>query len=280
MQLQGKVAVVTGAASGIGRSLVERFLDEGMRVVLADVEADALTATARELRERHPDVLSIVTDVADPEAVEFLATSAEEAFGAVDLICNNAGVSTFGKCWEQELDDWEWVLGVNLRGVINGVRSFVPRFVAQGGGHVVNVSSMAGVASYPSLAPYAASKHAVVALSESLALDLEAAGSPVGVSVLCPGFVRTRIATSRRNRPSVRAQGGGEDLSGAVSNLLDGGTDPAEVADLVVRAVQENQFWVFTHPGMLRDVEKRMRSILDGRRPTTGLRDHLRKDPA
>jgi NAD(P)-dependent dehydrogenase (short-subunit alcohol dehydrogenase family) len=278
MELRGKVAVVTGAASGIGHAMVRRFLDAGMRVVMADIEEAALETAAEAFPSRRGDVLPVVTDVCDPEAVDSLAVSAEEAFGPVHLLCSNAGVSTFGKSWEQGLDDWRWVLGVNLGGVIHGIRTFVPRFIAQGEGHVVNTSSMAGVAIYPSLGPYTASKHAVVALSEVLALDLRASGSDVGVSVLCPGCVRTRISQSERNRPSTDAGSGGERLAGSVTGLLDGGTDPAEVADLVARAVEANEFWIFSHPEMLPGVELRMTSILNQAQPETAFRDLIRRD--
>ena len=262
-ELEGKVAVVTGAASGIGRGLVEQFLAEGMQVVLADVETDALESTMTEL-DRRESTFAVQTDVSDGGSVSALAEAAFDRFGAVHILCNNAGVSTFGRSWKFRTEDWAWVLGVNLWGVIHGVRAFVPRMIEQGEGHVVNTSSMVGVTTQSGLAPYSASKHAVVAFSEALDLELREVEPGVGVSVLCPGFVRTRIGESERNRPDGRAKSG---IGDTVSGLLNAGISPAEAADLVVKAIRDEQFWIFTHPEMLEAVELRAGTMLRGERP-------------
>lgn len=261
--LNGKVAVVTGGASGIGRGLVERFLAEGMQVVIADVEVEALESTVAELD--HPGhTLAVRTDVSDESSVSALADAAFDRFGAVHVLCNNAGVSTFGRSWKFRTEDWAWVLGVNLWGVIHGVRAFVPRMIEQGEGHVVNTSSMVGVSTQSGLAPYSASKHAVVAYSEALDLELREVEPGVGISVLCPGFVRTRIGESERNRPDGRAASG---IGDTVSGLLDAGISPADAADLVVKAIRDDRFWIFTHPEMLEAVELRAGTMLRGERP-------------
>jgi NAD(P)-dependent dehydrogenase (short-subunit alcohol dehydrogenase family) len=262
-ELEGKVAVVTGGASGIGRGLVERFLAEGMQVVLADVETDALESTMTEL-DRRESTFAVQTDVSDEGSVSALAEAAFDRFGEVHILCNNAGVSTFGRSWKFRTEDWAWVLGVNLWGVIHGVRAFVPRMIEQGEGHVVNTSSMVGVTTQSGLAPYSASKHAVVAFSEALDLELREVEPGVGVSVLCPGFVRTRIGESERNRPDGRAKSG---IGDTVSGLLSAGISPAEAADLVVKAIRDEQFWIFTHPEMLEAVELRAGTMLRGERP-------------
>jgi NAD(P)-dependent dehydrogenase (short-subunit alcohol dehydrogenase family) len=263
LELANKVAVVTGAASGIGLGLVERLLDEGMSVAMADVELGALEAAAEPLLAQGLPVLPVQTDVSDADAVDRLAERTVDAFGAVHVVCNNAGVTTNGRAWELGLEDWRWVIDVNLWGVIHGIRTFVPLLVEQGEGHVVNTSSMAGVGILNNLAPYLASKHAVTAMSEGLAAELAEAGSSVGVSVLCPGAVRTKILSSARNRePGV---GPGQQVPAEVVELIDQGLEPSAVAGMVVDAVQHQRFWIFTHPGMLGLVERRMRGMLDAR---------------
>ncbi|MGH9047768.1 MAG: SDR family NAD(P)-dependent oxidoreductase, partial [Acidimicrobiales bacterium] len=202
--LSGRVAVVTGGASGIGYALAERFAGEGMGVVIADVEEAALKGAGAMLRATGADVLEVETDVRDAGQVESLAERAVAHFGAVHVVCNNAGVAggaAGGALWDIALEDWEWTLGVNLRGVINGVRAFVPRLVAQGEGHVVNTASMAGLIAGGGGA-YGVSKAGVVSLSESLYFGLQQADAGVGVSVLCPGWVNTHLADSERNRPA------------------------------------------------------------------------------
>ena len=273
--LRGRVAVVTGGASGIGRALAERFGSEGMGVVLADVEAAPLRDAAARLRGAGADVLDVVTDVRDPAQVEALADRAAAHFGAVHVVCNNAGVAGgAGPVWEVPLADWEWTLGVNLWGVIHGVRAFVPRLVAQGEGHVVNTASMAGLITGATGGPYAVSKFGVVALSEGLYLNLQMAAPGVGVSVLCPGWVNTRIGESERNRPAdlvverppnPMADKGRRGLR----RVLEAGMDPAAVADRVVSAIREQRFYVLPHDdeSWLAPVRERMTDILEGRNP-------------
>jgi NAD(P)-dependent dehydrogenase (short-subunit alcohol dehydrogenase family) len=200
---QGQVAVVTGAGSGLGRALAKAFAARGLDVVLADVDTERL-ATAVDAAEAHGvSALGVPTDVRLAEQVDALAAATLDRFGRIDVICNNAGVITFaGPTWEVPLTDWEWVLGVNLRGVVHGIRSFVPHLVAQGTGHVVNTASMVGVSISPGMAPYVASKHAVVALSEGLAAELAIAAPGVGVTAVCPGGMATNIGSSERVRPA------------------------------------------------------------------------------
>ena len=199
----GRVAVVTGAASGIGLGLSERFAAEGMHVVMADVEEPALSKAASALAGNGASVLPVLTDVADRAAVDALRDAAVSAFGAVHVVCNNAGVGgPHGPLWECPPGEWDWVLGVNLGGVINGVRAFMPVLLEQDAGHMVNTSSIFGVFA-GTLGPYGVSKHAVAALTETLYFNLKSLGvSHVGVSVLCPGAVRTNFGTSARNRPA------------------------------------------------------------------------------
>jgi NAD(P)-dependent dehydrogenase (short-subunit alcohol dehydrogenase family) len=276
-ELSGKVAAVTGAASGIGRALAERFAAEGMKVVLADLEEEALKRAEDELRAAGAAVASLRTDVSKAEDVEALAQFAVDTFGAVHVACNNAGVGVGGVTWQNTVKDWEWVLGVNLWGVIHGVRSFVPRMLAQGDEcHIVNTASGAGLHARPWLAMYCASKHAVVALSESLYHELALSGSRVKVSVLCPAVVNTRIGESERNRPQTLRD---EDAAGVPSQqmqvmerafreLLATGLAPAEVAEHVVDAIREERFYILTHEETKARVRARMEDILASRNPT------------
>lgn len=268
--LQGKVAVVTGAASGIGKAVAAKAAAEGMRVVLADIEEGALKETERELAGRGVDVLAVQCDVAEGQSVRALRDQALDRFGAVHLVHNNAGVGVGGPIWEVPESDWRWILGVNLWGVVHGIATFVPLFVEQGEGHVVNTASIAGLTSAPFLGPYNASKQAVVAISETLYKDLQAAGiSGVGVSVLCPGFVQTRIAESDRNRPPWapdRDAQGTPDLRAAIQALVDSGIPSASVGDAVLDAVRNDTFYILTHPELDAAVRTRFDDIA-GRRP-------------
>jgi NAD(P)-dependent dehydrogenase (short-subunit alcohol dehydrogenase family) len=270
--LEGKVAVVTGAASGIGRGLAEAFAAEGMRLVLADVEANALDSAAAALRARGVEVHPVVTDVAVAADVDRLADHAWAACGAVHVVCNNAGVAVSGLAWEQTVADWQWILGVNLWGVIHGIRAFVPRMLAQGTeGHVVNTASLAGLTSNPFMAAYNVTKHGVVTLSETLEKELRLTNAKLRVSVLCPGFVKTGIADSDRNRPAALREPEGtrraSELDGVVRNAIETGTSPTDVARQVVEAIRAERFYVVTHPELLPFVRARCDDVVEGRNP-------------
>jgi NAD(P)-dependent dehydrogenase (short-subunit alcohol dehydrogenase family) len=275
-ELSGKVAVVTGAASGIGRALAERFAAEGMKVVLADVDEEALKGAEGELKASGAAVAAMRTDVSKAEDVEALAQFTIDRFGAVQVVCNNAGVGVGGVTWQNTVRDWEWVLGVNLWGVIHGVRSFVPRMLNQGDEcHIVNTASGAGLHTRPWLAMYCASKHAVVALSESLYHELAMSGAKVKVSVLCPAVVNTRIGESERNRPeALREEGSAgvpsqqmQAMEQAFRSLLATGLAPAEVAAHVIEAVREERFYILTHEETRERVRARMEDILESGNP-------------
>jgi NAD(P)-dependent dehydrogenase (short-subunit alcohol dehydrogenase family) len=262
--LNGKTAVITGAGSGIGRGLVQRCVAEGMKVVAADVEQGALDET---LALSGGETLGVETDVSDGVQVHRLADRAYEAFGSVHLLCNNAGVFQAGLLWERTVEDWEWVLGVNVWGIVHGIRAFVPRMIADGVvGHIVNTSSLAGLVSNAYSGPYNTSKFAAVALTESLAHDLAATGATIGASVLVPGSVNTRIADSHRNRPTSLAAGmGAEDAAFVDKSLADmtsTGADPADVAGLVLDAVRSGRFVIPTSSGYDKQIEHRAEALL------------------
>jgi NAD(P)-dependent dehydrogenase (short-subunit alcohol dehydrogenase family) len=273
--LAGKVAVVTGAASGIGRAMAERFAAEGMKVVLADVEDGALRQTAHELTARGATVLAARTDVSRADEVAALAERTRAAFGAVHVLCNNAGVGIGGMMWEHSLADWEWVLGVNLWGVIHGCRTFVPIMLEQGGeAHIVNTASMAGLVSTPLMSVYNVTKQGVVALSETLQHDLTLKGSAIKVSVLCPGFVATAIADADRNRPGKsEAAPAFAQMQPLVRAAVAAGIPAAQVAADVVDAIRADRFYVITHPAYLKQVRTRMDEILEQRPPTYTMPD-------
>jgi NAD(P)-dependent dehydrogenase (short-subunit alcohol dehydrogenase family) len=266
--LEGKVAVVTGGASGIGRAMAARFAADGMQVVIADVEAAALASTAAEL-----GVVGIRTDVADVASVQALADHVFDRFGTAHVLCNNAGVGGGGQIAGLTIADWKWVLDVNLWGVIHGLQSFLPRILANpDGGHVVNTASVAGLLPSAGIGPYSAAKSAVVAISETLSKELQAAGSSVGVSVLCPGFVRTNIFDSQRNRPEAlrnptKAVGDARARNDVLKQSLDTAMDPAEVAQQVRDAIVDDRFWITTHPEFLSAVTQRADDIVRGRNP-------------
>jgi NAD(P)-dependent dehydrogenase (short-subunit alcohol dehydrogenase family) len=271
--LEGRVAVVTGGASGIGLALARRFAGEGMRVVIGDVEQPALEKAVAELQEGGADALGVPTDVTDPAQVEELARAAERQFGAVHIACNNAGVGAGGLSWEAPLETWQWVIGVNLWGVIHGIRAFVPRIIEQSEGHVVNTASVAGLVAAPFMGPYNASKHAVVAISETLHHELALMAPHVKVSVLCPAWVNTRIGESERNRPAVFAVERDEQesvMQSALTGFLANGLDPAAVADRVLEAVRADRFWILTHDkedSWMDAVRGRARSVEEGVNP-------------
>jgi NAD(P)-dependent dehydrogenase (short-subunit alcohol dehydrogenase family) len=273
-QFKDKVAVITGAVSGIGRALADRCVREGMKTVLADVEGEALTKTAASLKAAGATVLAVRTDVSQARDVEALAQKTLEAFGAVHLLCNNAGVGTAGSLLETTLAEWEWVMGVNLWGVIHGVRVFAPLMLAQDTEcHIVNTASDAGLISGPGLGSYKVTKHGVVTLSETLYHELAERGAKVKVSVLCPGIVNTRIMDSARNRPGPPPTTGS--LSPAsktqwefLRQLVQAGMPPAQVADTVFEALRKDKFYILTHPEDKAYVRTRMDDILQERNPT------------
>lgn len=242
----GGVCVVTGAASGIGRVLAGAFGSEGMRVVLADVNEPVLAEAVAELASAGVECVGQVTDVRDPASVERLAEVALERFGGVQVVCNNAGVSTMGKQWEISVEDWDWVIGVCLGGVVNGVHSFVPRMLAQGGpAHVVNTASMGGLLTGPYIGPYVAAKHGVVGLSKGLRAEL--AGTGIGVSVVCPGMVSTRILGGIRAHMDAIGAGGSVEVDFMFEVLESGlatGMSAQDAAAMVLAAVKADQFWV------------------------------------
>ena len=271
-QLDGKVAVVTGAASGIGFALTQAFLDAGCRVVLADVETEALDRAANDLAGAAGDrVQAVVTDVSDLASVEKLAAASVEHFGSVDVLCNNAGVSTFNSLEHQTMSDWRWVLDVNLWGVVHGVHTFLPLMVQQGTpAHIVNTASIAGLLSgVASLGPYAVSKAGVVSLSETLRKELAESGAPIGVSVLCPALTETNVMEAERNRPAhhdvERRTADGEAYRVGVRSGFGGpgSLKPRQVADQVVDAVRADRFWVISHAGYRGAFEPRFTEILD-----------------
>jgi NAD(P)-dependent dehydrogenase (short-subunit alcohol dehydrogenase family) len=269
--LQGKVAVITGGASGIGRAVAKRAAGEGMKIVVGDIEEGPLKEAVDELSGRGAETLGVVTDVSDAASVRALRDRTLDRFGAVHLVHNNAGIGLGGPIWEVSEEDWRWILGVNLWGVINGVAAFVPALIAQGEGHVVNTASIAGLIAAPFLGPYNATKQAVVAISETLYKDLQAVGAPIGVSVLCPGFVQTRIAESERNRPPWapdRDVPGADELRGAVRSLVDGGIEAEVVAERVIDAVRADTFYILTHPELDDAIATRFEDIMVGRPPS------------
>ena len=267
----GKVAVVTGAGSGIGLALSHGFAGAGCSVVLADVQDDALAAAEEAVRGHGVETLAVRTDVSDREQVEALAAATLERFGTVNVVCNNAGVGGAGDPWLGPLESWEWVMGVNFWGVVYGVRTFLPHLVASGDGHIVNTASIAGL--YPGFAPaYDASKHAVVAMTEQLYHMLTDAQMPVGVSCLCPGWVRTGILESERNwpdsfGPAPEVDEVAEITRGYVKRAIDEGAQPAAVADAVLAAIREGRYWVFPNPDFLDPVRDRFDQISAGDNP-------------
>ena len=272
-QLDGKVAVVTGGASGIGLAMAQRFAREGMKLALADIETGALEQAAADFEADGVEVFPHVVDVSNADQMDGLAQAVLDRFGAVHVVCNNAGVATGGPMWELSTADWEFALRPNLWGVIHGVRVFTKHLIAQDEGHIVNTASLAGLVSVPGVGPYNVTKHGVVTLSETLHGELAALGSNVGVSVLCPGFVNTRLWDSERNRP--------EELKGAetapnaeqeqaaqvLKALIVGGTPVDPIAERVLDAVRNQRFYILTHEGSEAFVEQRMQRIVKGENP-------------
>jgi NAD(P)-dependent dehydrogenase (short-subunit alcohol dehydrogenase family) len=265
--LRGKTAVVTGGASGLGRGMAEELLAQGMRVVIADIETDALQRTAEQI-----GAIGIRTDVSDFGSVQALAEQVRARFGTAHVVCNNAGIGSIGRIADLTIDDWRWMLGVNLWGVIHGVRAFLPMLRGNTeGGHIVNTASVGGFVTMPGLGAYAVTKYGIVALTETLAQELEQDGSRVGATVVCPGPIRTNIKSSSRNRPASLGRGALTDVDleqtefGARARWI----EPRDAAKIVVAAVRSGELYAFTHPEQLGAVEERLERILRaaGRRP-------------
>jgi NAD(P)-dependent dehydrogenase (short-subunit alcohol dehydrogenase family) len=266
----GRVAVVTGAASGIGRALVEAFVAAGSAVVVADLDGGEAGAVAEQLRGGGGDALAVTVDVSDSAAVDRLAALTLDAYGRVDVLCNNAGVSTFNLIQDQTLDDWRWVFNVNMWGVVHGLATFLPILRAQSTrSHIVNTASMGGLMSgIPFIGPYAASKTAVVSISETLRQECAAYGLPIGVSVLCPSSTDTRVMESERGRPAAlgteRRTDDAEAMRLAIKSMFTapGGATPAHVADRTVTAIRAGEFWILPNGGEKPIVEARFTEAL------------------
>ena len=264
-ELKGKTAAITGAGSGLGRAMALAFAAEGMNLALADVDQAGLDETAKQIKT---NVFTMIVDVSKEADVEKFSRKIDRPY----LVCNNAGVSTLGAAWEQSVGDWQWILGVNLWGVIHGVRAFVPRLIAQNEGHVVNTASVSGLISPPGSSGYNVTKHAVVTFSETLHHDLRERASAVGVSVLCPAYVPTGIANSERNRPAgLSPSARSEETKAREANLkkavASGRLSADDVAKAVVAAVKEDRFYILTHPRIKGAIQARMEDILQERAP-------------
>jgi len=277
-EFKDKVAVITGAASGIGRAIAERCVRAGMKVVLADVHEADLNRTETELKSAGGTVLAVRTDVAKRSDVELLARQALDTFGQVHLLFNNAGVTADGAPWEATWNDWEWAIGVNLWGVIHGVKVFTPLMLAQNTEcHIVNTSSTAGLIVGSMVAPYSVTKHAIVALSENLYLTLQQRNSLVKVSVLCPGFVRTNIANDERNRPADLRNEPVEKTAqmhagmNAFKAAIEAGVPPLQVADVVFEAIRKEQFYVLPSPEWIELIKLRTDALLRLENPRSPL---------
>lgn len=278
MQIKDRIVVVTGAASGIGLGMTEAFASRGMKVAMADVEEDALEREAARLSRANFEVAPFVVNVASFEAVDALADRVEAWFGNFHVVCNNAGVSGGGgprPIWAQSQNDWDWVMGVNFWGVVNGVRAFVPRIVAHGEeGHVVNTSSILGLTTGAG-SIYGVSKHAVARLTEGLYHDLKNAGANVGVTLLCPGMIATNIITSARNRPDALTDASDQPdetrlaaIAAMDARFKEGGMAPREVGEKVAQAILDNQFYLLTHAENMEGVKRRFEDIFHLRDPS------------
>lgn len=274
--LSGRTAVITGAGSGIGAAMAHRFARAGMRIVAADIDRDAAWATRDALSDAGFEALAVATDVTDPAQVEALAEQAWGHFGAVHLLCNNAGVVPAGRhrvVWEYPLEDWKWSLDVNLFGVIHGIRSFIPRMLAQQSeGHVITTASVAGLVSGSGSVAYSTAKHAAVRVTEALYAALLEREAPIGVTLLCPGLVNTRIYQSERNRPAALRPSDGPasetaELKGIADQLYRGALAPEAVAEQALQAVLDNQFYLLTSDQFDQPIRDRSDALLARRNP-------------
>jgi NAD(P)-dependent dehydrogenase (short-subunit alcohol dehydrogenase family) len=271
-ELSGKVAAVTGAASGLGRAMALAFASEGMHVALCDVDERGVAITRDRVTALGVKAFAMRVDVSKEQDVNAFAECAATELNAIHVVCNNAGVAVSGAVWENTESEWQWILGVNLWGVVHGVRAFAPRLVAQDEGHIVNTASVAGLISPPGMGAYCVSKHAVVTLSESLYHDLRERGSRVGVSVLCPAYVPTGIADSKPPQPVVKSKERLAKEAALKKAVASGKLSADDVARAVVAAVKENRFYILTHPAIKGAVRARMEDVLDGRAPRDPLR--------
>jgi NAD(P)-dependent dehydrogenase (short-subunit alcohol dehydrogenase family) len=275
-EFKGRVAVVTGAASGIGRGMAETFVAAGMKVVLSDIEAPALEETTSALRAAGGDVHAVRTDVSKPDQVDDLAKQTLSKYGAVHVLCNNAGILVGGSTgWRSSLNDWRWIVGVNLMGVVHGIRTFLPIMVEQDSeAHIVNTASLGGLIAGGG-APYGATKFAVVGLSENVYVQLQSEGLKPRVSVLCPGFVDTNILYSDRNRPAEFGDASAPQTDPAANaireraaaELKKSGLSPSAVGEHVLAAIRDERFYILTHPELNPVIEQRMQDILSGNNP-------------
>ena len=273
-QLEGRVAVITGAASGIGAAMARRFAAEGMGLVLADVEEPPLAHLVDDLAGSGAEVIGVRTDVSDPGSMDRLGAAAFERFERVNVVCNNAGVSgSSAPVAELTTADWEWVIGVNLMGVVHGHRVFQSHLMSHGDGHIVNTASVAGMTAFNGVAPYHATKHAVLALSEVVHSELAAAGSSVGVTALCPGWVNTRIAESGRNKPEdlpdplIGEADDQEMVRAMIREFFATQQSPDEVAGLVVEAIRNRTFYLYTANRWTDQIAERHADIQAARNP-------------
>ncbi|SES99140.1 NADP-dependent 3-hydroxy acid dehydrogenase YdfG [Natronincola peptidivorans] len=280
-----KVAVITGAASGIGKSIAERCAKEGMRIVLADIEEETLYRTERDLKAIGAETLAVVTDVGKEKDVNLLAEKTLQAFGEVHLLFNNAGVGGGTMLWESTLADWQWVMNVNLWGVIYATRSFVPIMLKQNNEcHIVNTASRAGLETGPFNGIYRVTKHAVVSFSETLYHELKTVNTKIGVSVLCPGFVNTQICDAHRNRPenlanpleTQKATPEGKMVDLMIREAVADGISPEEVAEITFRAIEKNQFYILTDTEAKGGVKHRMAAIINGENPAAIIPEALK----
>ena len=271
-ELGGKVAAVTGAASGLGRAMALAFASEGMHLALADVDEVGLQKTRALAGRPDSKIISMRVDVSKADDVNRFAERAAAELSGIHVVCNNAGVALSGPVWETSEAEWQWILGVNLLGVANGVRAFGPRLIAQDEGHIVNTASVAGLISPPGMGAYCVSKHAVVTLSEVLHHDLRERGSRVGVSVLCPAYVPTGIADSKPPFSVAKSQERLAKEAALKKAVASGRLSADDVARAVVAAVKENRFYVLTHPGIKGAVRARMEDVLEERAPRDPLR--------
>jgi NAD(P)-dependent dehydrogenase (short-subunit alcohol dehydrogenase family) len=275
-ELKGKIAAVTGAASGLGRSMALAFAGEGMDLALADVDEVNLSSVQEEVLAKGVRAITLKVDVSNAQQIEIFRDQTLTRLGGVHVVCNNAGVSPLGAVWENSAADWQWILGVNLWGVVHGVRAFAPHLIAQDEGHIVNTASVSGLISPPGSGAYNVTKHAVIALSESLHHDLRERKSCVGVSVLCPAYVPTGIVDSERSRPKELGASTKSEQTLAREAMLrkavkSGKVSADQVAQAVIAAIKEERFYILTHPKIKGAIQARMEDILNGRAPRNPL---------